>query len=49
MHEQKLAQPDHPIHELLSRRWSPYAFSSRPVESRDLHSLFEAARWAASS
>ena len=49
MHEQKLAQPDHPIHELLSRRWSPYAFSNRAVESRDLHSLFEAARWAASS
>ena len=29
--------------------WSPYAFSDRPVSEDDLRSLFEAARWAASS
>lgn len=45
----KHASPDHPIHELLSQRWSPYAFADRPVAESDLHSLFEAARWAASS
>src|SRR5262245_56528100 len=45
----KQASPDHPIHELLTRRWSPYAFSDRPVSDDDLRSLFEAARWAASS
>jgi nitroreductase len=45
----KKATPDHPIHELLSERWSPYAFSDQPVDSADLASLFEAARWAASS
>lgn len=45
----KEAQPDYPVHELITRRWSPYAFSERPVSRDDLRSLFEAARWAASS
>jgi nitroreductase len=49
MHAQKQASPAHPIHELIVRRWSPYAFSDRPVSDEDLRSLFEAARWAASS
>jgi hypothetical protein len=49
MNTVKLATPDHPIHELLTRRWSPYAFSDRPVSKEDLQSLFEAARWSASS
>jgi len=38
-----------PIHEVISHRWSPRAFDSRPVEREKLRSLFEAARWAASS
>jgi nitroreductase len=37
------------IHELLARRWSPRAFSPRPVEAVKLAQLFEAARWAPSS
>lgn len=45
----KEANPDHPIHELIARRWSPYALSDRPVSREDLRSLFEAARWSASS
>ncbi len=45
----KKASTDHPIHELLAERWSPYGFEDRPVAEADLHSLFEAARWAASS
>jgi len=45
----KKAHPDHPIHELFVKRWSPYAFADRPVPDDDLRSLFEAARWAASS
>lgn len=49
MSDQKQATPDHPIHELLARRWSPYAFADRAVSEEDLRSLFEAARWAASS
>ena len=35
-------------HELIARRFSPYAFSPRAVAPEDLHALFEAARWAPS-
>jgi nitroreductase len=49
MNTPKQANPDHPIHDLIARRWSPYAFADRPVPDADLRSLFEAARWAASS
>ena len=45
----KQGNPDHPIHEYFVKRWSPYAFSDRPVTAEDLRSLFEAARWSASS
>jgi nitroreductase len=45
----KQAPTDHPIHELLAARWSPYAFQDRSVSDADLRSLFEAARWAPSS
>jgi nitroreductase len=46
---EKKALPDYPIHEFLAERWSPYAFQDRPISEADLCSLFEAARWAASS
>lgn len=45
----KSANADHPLHDLLRRRWSPRAFADRPVERDKLLSLLEAARWAASS
>lgn len=45
----KHAQTLHPVHHLIAERWSPYAFSPKPVESEKLQSLAEAARWAASS
>jgi nitroreductase len=45
----KQAVIDHPILQLLSDRWSPYSFDDRPVPEADIRSLFEAARWAASS
>jgi nitroreductase len=45
----KNAVADHPILKLLAERWSPYGFEDRPVPEADLRSLFEAARWAASS
>jgi nitroreductase len=49
MEHPKHANPDHPIHELIATRWSPYVFDDRPIDDSDLRSLFEAARWAASS
>ncbi len=47
--EIKHAVPDYPILSLLAERWSPYGFKERRVSDSDLRSLFEAARWAASS
>jgi nitroreductase len=49
MNVQKQATPDHPVHELIAERWSPYGFADRSVSDDDVRSLFEAARWAASS
>jgi nitroreductase len=46
---EKPADAQHPIHDLFKRRWSPRAFSDRPVEAEKLRILFEAARWAPSS
>jgi nitroreductase len=46
---EKRALTDYPIQKFLSERWSPYAFQARLVSEADLCSLFEAARWSASS
>ncbi|MBI5136732.1 MAG: nitroreductase family protein [Nitrospirae bacterium] len=43
------AATDHPVHSLLRERWSPRAFSGRPVTDAELRAVLEAARWAASS
>jgi len=45
----KPAATDFPVHDLIRHRWSPRAFSDKPVEPAILASLFEAARWAPSS
>ena len=45
----KKAAADYPIQKVLAERWSPYGFEDRAVSEADLRSLFEAARWAASS
>ena len=45
----KPAATDVPLHELIRNRWSPRAFSDKPVPPEVLRSLFEAARWAPSS
>jgi nitroreductase len=37
------------LHEIIGKRWSPRAFSDKPVSPKDLKSLLEAAHWAASS
>jgi nitroreductase len=46
---EKPATGDHPMHEIIARRWSPRAFDGRPVPAAALRSMFEAARWASSS
>jgi nitroreductase len=40
---------DHPVHPLIQQRWSPRAFADVPLTHDVVLSLFEAARWAASS
>jgi len=45
---EKIASTDHPVLEILRKRWSPRAFSNRTIEKADILSLFEAARWAPS-
>jgi nitroreductase len=46
---EKPADTTYPIEDLLKRRWSPRAFSERPVAPETLLRLWEAARWAAST
>ncbi|RCS41495.1 nitroreductase [Bremerella cremea] len=45
----KEASTHHPIHDLIAKRWSPYAFADREVSQADLCGVLEAARWAPSS
>ncbi|HEX4424264.1 MAG TPA: nitroreductase family protein [Terriglobales bacterium] len=39
---------EYPVHELIAKRFSGRAFSSKPVDAATVGSLLEAARWAAS-
>jgi len=50
MNDTKKARTNHPVHDLIACRWSPYVYdATRPLSDDDLRSLFEAVRWAASS
>lgn len=45
----KPAQTSEALHPLIQNRWSPRAFSSKPVGDTQLRRIFESARWAPSS
>lgn len=45
----KRADTDYPVHELIANRWSPCGFAARRISREEICSLFEAARWSASS
>ncbi|MEQ8239334.1 MAG: nitroreductase family protein [Cyclobacteriaceae bacterium] len=45
----KSAKTNFPIIEPIYQRWSPRSFSEKAITPEDIGSLFEAARWAASS
>jgi nitroreductase len=45
----KRAPTEFPVHDFITERWSPRAFSDKPIAPDVLQSLFEAARWAPSS
>lgn len=47
---EKRAPADHPIADVIARRWSPRGYdASRPVSRENLMSILEAGRWAPSS
>ena len=46
---EKPAPAEHPVFDLVTRRWSPRAYSDRKLESGMLRTILEAARWAPSS
>jgi nitroreductase len=51
-HARRMKKPapvDHSVHDLIRDRWSPRALSPEPLPIATILSLFEAARWAASS
>lgn len=45
----KLAPTAYPIDPLLAGRWSPRAFSEQALDTEQINSVLEAARWAPSS
>ena len=45
----KHAKVDAPVEDLISKRWSPRAYSDTPVSAADLKTIFTAAGWAGSS
>lgn len=42
-------EPHHDIDPMYINRWSPRAFSDKPIEESKLNAVFEAARWAPSA
>lgn len=44
----KEAKSKYPIIDIIKKRWSPRAFSTKEVSKKDIHTIFEAASWAAS-
>jgi nitroreductase len=46
---EQVRQPGHDVHPMFVNRWSPRAFSPKPVPRAVLDSMAEAARWAPSS
>lgn len=46
---EKKANTNHPIHEILVKRWSPRAFNGKKIEKKKIQRMFEAARWSPSA
>ncbi len=42
-------KPDHLVEKLFVARWSPRAMTGEPLSEGEIHTLFEAARWAPST
>ncbi len=48
-HTSKTVQTPLPLLDAIKQRWSPVAFSGKPIEQEKIMTIFEAARWAPSS
>lgn len=46
---QNTTNNNHFVNKLVEQRWSPRAYSDKPVEKEKLNSILEAARWAPSA
>jgi nitroreductase len=49
MSQIKIANTEHDVLDLIKNRWSPRSFSDKVISENDLHTIFEAAGWAASA
>ncbi|MBE9464034.1 nitroreductase family protein [Dyadobacter subterraneus] len=45
----KIANTEHDVLDLIKNRWSPRSFSDKVIPENDLHTILEAAGWAASA
>lgn len=45
----KIATTKHDVLDLIKNRWSPRSFSDKVISEKDLHTILEAAGWAASA
>lgn len=45
----KIATTKHDVLDLIKNRWSPRSFSDKEISEKDLHTILEAAGWAASA
>lgn len=45
----KTAKTEYPVTDLLRKRWSPRAFTDKPLTEQDVRTLLEAATWAPSA
>jgi nitroreductase len=49
MNHIKIANTKHDVLDLIKNRWSPRSFSDQVIPENDLHTMLEAAGWAASA
>jgi nitroreductase len=49
MSQIKIANTEHDVLDIIKNRWSPRSFSDKVISEKDLHTIFEAAGWAASA
>jgi nitroreductase len=49
MSSSKATPESKPLLDMIEKRWSPRAYTERPIDKQTLSTIFEAARWSASA